>query len=82
VKCDICGKKVDAEQEEKDFPYWWKLMKYWTINAGIVGEANILKGHRACLQNVDSKIVIPERITFVCLMREIKKQMKQEQGKL
>ena len=76
IKCEICGKKIDLEQEKKDYPYWLKLMKYWTINASIVGEPNHLRGHRACLQNVDNKIVIPERIVFMCLMRDVQKKMR------
>lgn len=69
MKCDICEKEVDKAEEMK-YQFWWKTMDYWMINASVTGHANILKGHRVCLQNVDQQIVIPERIKLIQYLRE------------
>ncbi len=53
MKCQICGKKV-----EKDI----KTKKVWGINAAVIGSTIHIKGHKACLQNVDKLIVIPNRM--------------------
>jgi hypothetical protein len=67
IICDICGKEVNLEAEKKEYPHMWDGP--WSINAAIVGDVNELKGHRACLQNVDNRVVIPERIKLTMIMR-------------
>ena len=59
MKCDICEKEVKPTKE-------YTLFKdKWTINAAVVGGYIELYGHKTCLQNVDNKVVIPNRIRLI-----------------
>ncbi len=55
--CDICGKLVDDELETS-------LKGGYFINAqcGKSGEPITIRGHKKCLDNVDNKIVTPNRM--------------------
>ena len=60
--CEICGRAVSEKQGDMG----WS----WFINAAIVGGIVELHGHKTCLENVNRRVVIPQRLRLVLLQRE------------
>ena len=50
-KCMICGRKVEAEEWEKS-----------CINAAVLGEGFVIRGHDKCVHNVNRLVVVPNRL--------------------
>ena len=74
--CLICERPVYDHELPKGLraPYF--------CNAAIVGEANDIHGHKTCVDNVDSRVVIPQRLAIAygaLKARAIKKKEEEKQ---
>ncbi len=63
--CDICGSEV---KEMPGVPSGFGR----TINVAILGESLEVKGHSACLENVNNLVVIPNRARLLEITEGIK----------
>lgn len=56
MDCMICEKPVKGKE--------------WFCNGAVLGDYLELKGHRTCIDNLDQKVVIPNRIRLYQFVRE------------
>lgn len=61
MKCPICGKEVKSKELYKD--------DYEQINVAVIGNVIDLQGHKICLQNVNTLVVIPNRLRISQIAR-------------
>lgn len=64
MKCDICEREVKPDKS-------YTIKPYWFINGAILGDYIELRGHRKCLENINAKVVIPNRLRLLKI-KEVK----------
>lgn len=69
--CSICGKKVEQsdlmDNGEPDM-----------INGAVTGEYIEVRGHRACVRNVDQIVVLENRVRIISFIDLLKKKLEEE----
>lgn len=72
ILCSICGKKVRKSALTAN-------AKPDRINGAVIGAYIEVRGHRTCVQNVN-EIVIKNRARIESVIKDIKKEITEEQG--
>lgn len=59
-RCDIYGRKLPKN-------YFGSDGVAFMCNAAVVGDVITIQGHRTCINNVDNKVVLPNRLAVIAL---------------
>ena len=59
MKCNICEKETEVKTKVDGHP------DHWSINGSVLGKYIEIQGCEVCLENVNNKIVIPNRLSAV-----------------
>lgn len=59
VVCNICGREVTRKQD----------LEWGSANGAVVGKFIEMRGHKACVDNVDDLVVTPNRLRVMELKK-------------